>query len=340
MKRYRSGTTIIVICLAVLLVAGAFLLPSGLFELQDRARAQQSTTGVREKVSLENLAENYEQSLHNRMSILAERLGDERNTIYVSESEVTLTEDKKVDFLSESRYYDISPFYAEGHDIFDLYLMRKTKEDLWKCYVIYDTQGILLVCYYIELQKDGEVELQLLADAEDGTFYYQQGVRHEQYIPEGVEYEDSGVSKAKVDVKKKDMNSWLYRWLEDISYTEVDFWEVFLNFLIYYEVDYMEGAGYKEQYNYREEMSNHILDISDKEFAVYLGEKYPVQGFGSDDDWWMRMEWGYGDSGLTWEIDNGGKRVYGDGGRAEFFQGFPVLAELIPEYQDYEIQEN
>lgn len=331
MKGRKNGRKMIVICLSALLVAGAFLLPSGLFALQDQARAQQSTIGVREKVSLENLAENYEQSLHNRMSILAERLGDERNAVYVSESEVTMTEDEKVEFLAKLRENEMFYLYARGFLYVDLYAMKEIRDDVWKCYVIYDTQGILLVCYYIELWGDKEGALQLLVDAEDGTVYYEQGIYHEQRTPEGREYAMYDGNVAKV-------GSSLYTWIEGLKYKEDDFWDIFFNLLTYYEVDYLEESGYKEQYNYDKEMNNQMVTFS-QDFGIYLGEKYAITGFGTEDDWWMWAELVYGGGRLIWEISDGSKRVYGDGGRAEFFQGFPALAELIPEYQDYEIYE-
>lgn len=335
MKGRKSGTKIIVICLSVLLVAGAFLLPSGLFELQDRARAQQSTSGVREKVSLENLSENYEKSLHNRMSILAERLGDGRNAVYVSESEVTLTEDEKAEFLTKLRDQEILYFYDKGFRYVDLYALEKLEDDRWKSYVIYDSQGILLVCYYIELW-DGEIgELQLLVDAEDGKIYFEQGIDYGQHA-----LAESGYEKKKKDsVAMVKVDAWLYGWIESVTNTEIAFWDVFFELLRYYEVDYMEDSGYKEQYHYDKEMNNHTIPFTGIEFAKYLGEKYPIKGLGSDDDWWMQMELIYGDGRLVWELDNGRKRVYGDGGRAKFFQGFPDLAGLIPEYKDHKIYE-
>ncbi|MCM1090274.1 MAG: hypothetical protein NC092_07410 [Butyrivibrio sp.] len=342
MRGKGNGVKIIAICLAGALTAGAFLLPSGLFALQDKARAQQRTIGVREKVSLENLSENYEQSLHNRLSILAERLGDERNTVYVSESEVTLTDTEKMELLLKLAENDLGYLYTMGYTALNRHAsVEPSEDDVWKCYVIYDTQGILTVCYYIEL-RENDIELQMLVDAEDGTLYCEQGIYLGQNTLKELGYLDYNMAIVDgEEVKMRRIDFTVYRWIAEKGgkVEKIAFWDFLINILLYYEVDYIEGSGYKEQYDYSAEMDKHEINYEDEEFAEYLEEKFPTSYSLAYDDWWIQMELAYGDGRITWEMNDGRRRLYGDNGMAEFFQGFPALAELIPEYGDYEIYE-
>ncbi len=323
--------------LAGVLIAGAFLLPSGLFAAQDEVRAKQSTIGVRSRVSLDNLGENYEKSRHNRMSILAERL-DGNNAVYVSESEVTMTETERDKYL-EAAFYEERRGYS--YEIIYRYLAyylfhpeTEGRSASWKRYVIYDAQGILLVCYYIDIFSDAENEIQFLVDAEDKTIYYMQKIYHGQNT-----LEERGLTMGDIKNTAITMELGVNRKnLSDRDYADwLFYWESFYLFLIDYEVDFFDNSGYREGMDYEADILSKATELyhnNGNALALRLQEQYTLVW---GDALWVPLT--YGEAQIVCEINDGSGRIYGDDGRAEFFFGFPVLAELIPEYAAYELED-
>lgn len=311
------------------LMAIASLLPSALLNAQDAMRSEQVTRGSRPKVSLENLEQNYEKSLHNRMSILAERLGD-GDAVYVSETEASLTEDEREDIWEAVLQQDLffvymnAPYWRE----MGIYPKEISQNDPWKRYVFYDAQGILLVTYYIDLYLDKNFELRLLVDTEDNTIYYLQN--HYQ-----------GDDKMLFD--------WIFA---NMNGTKVDSnaagnemavrsafycWDKMMNVFYYYEVEFVDGTGYKDEFNYWEEI-NSRADVVESMFETetdimeFLEEQYSAVW--SEEAAKLEIPLVYGEHELRWEMHCGAAGSFEENAGQTFYQGIPDLAALVPEFRN------
>lgn len=165
----KRGTYAICILMVMLLICGAFFAPGIAMKVYDYQKTQSYEFQFRPGIDYEAVNTMYETERAKRLMNYAQGL-EEGGQYYITATD--MEPDSWEEILGGIYSQDIVLLLS------DMGLMWMTEamvdsENItdWNYYMIYDKDGAAFLCWYLEIQADGEI-LRILADARDYTVYY------------------------------------------------------------------------------------------------------------------------------------------------------------------------